>query len=247
MGINEHSALLETYRQTGDYEIRNKIILKHMDLVRYHAMALRNTYAKYAEHDDIINEGVLALMQAVDTFDPTRNAKFETYASLKIRGAIIDFVRKQDILPRQVRKFSKELDQAFSELFSRFERAPTNDELAEYMGIPRDKLEKGMADANAAVTVSFEELLYEDHLELLGTKPDDTDSALYQKELKFLIEKAIEGLKPKEKQVVTLYYFERLKFSEIAQVLGVTESRVSQIHTKAMLWLKHQLEEYIQK
>lgn len=236
---------IQEYRATGNTNIRNDIVLRYLEVVRLIAVSLRNIYLKYASADDVINEGVLALMGAIETFDPERGVKFETYANLKIKGAIIDYVRRQDWVPRQIRHFGKELDGAYSELFSKLGRHPTNDEIAEHMGITKEKLMRGMADAAGAITLSFEELLYEDNFNVEGGKT--ADRRLYEQEQKKVIAQAIDELNPKAKQVVTLYYYEKLKFSEIGQVLGVSESRVCQIHAKAMLQLKHALTQYIQQ
>ncbi len=234
---------IEEYRETGNINLRNDIILRYLDLVRIIAVSLRNIYSKYASTDDIINEGVIALMGAIDTFDLDKNVKFETYANLKIKGAIIDYVRKQDWVPRQVRKFGKDLEAAYSELYSKLDHRPSNDEIAEHLGITKEKLARGMTEAAGAITLSFEELLYEDNFNIEGG--DGADAELYKKELKTVIADAINALKPKEKQVVTLYYYEKLKFAEIASVLQVSESRVCQIHSKAMLVLKHSLQDYM--
>jgi len=234
---------IEEYRATGNINLRNDIILRYLDLVRVIAISLRNIYSKYASTDDIINEGVIALIGAIDTFDIDKNVKFETYANLKIKGAIIDYVRKQDWVPRQVRKFGKDLEAAYSQLYSQLDHRPSNDEIAEYLGITKEKLARGMTEAAGAITLSFEELIYEDNFNVEGS--DGADSEIYKKELKTVIAEAIDALKPKEKQVVTLYYYEKLKFAEIASVLQVSESRVCQIHSKAMLVLKHSLQDYM--
>lgn len=236
---------IEEYRQTGNINLRNDIILRYLELVRVIAVSLRNVYSKYASTDDIINEGVIALIGAIDTFNPEKNVKFETYANLKVKGAIIDYVRKQDWVPRQVRRFGKDMEAAYNELYSTLDRRPSNDEIAEHMGITKERLVKGMAEAAGAITLSFEELLYEDNFNVEGS--DGADSEMYKKELKTVIAEAIEALKPKEKQVVTLYYYEKLKFSDIAKVLEVSESRVCQIHSKAMLMMKHALQEYMNR
>lgn len=233
------------YHRTGDINLRNDIVLRYLELVRIIAVSLRNIYSKYAATEDIINEGVIALMSAIDSFDTEKGVKFETYANLKVKGAIIDFVRKQDWVPRHVRHFGKELDAAYNELFVKLGRHPKNDEIAEYMGVTREKLDKSMSEAAGAITLSFEELLYEDNFDTPGGEA--ADARLYDEELKQVIADAINQLKPKSKQVVTLYYYEKLKFNEIAKVLGVTESRVCQIHSKAMLLLKHELQEYMNR
>lgn len=240
------AALLEEYSMSGDVAVRNEIVLKNLGLVRACAISLRNTYIKYGEIDDVVNEGVIALMDAIESFDPTKGAKFETYASLKIRGAIIDYVRKQDWIPRPVRKFARDLDNANTILYNQYNRAPTNAELAEYLNISEEKLLHGMSDASNTVTLSFEELLYEDNFDDAYVQtPDSTDSRLLREELRAVIAKAIDSLKEKERQVITLYYYKSMKYSDIAKVMGVSESRICQINTKAMLSLKATLEPYI--
>ncbi len=234
---------ISEYKRTGNINLRNDIVLRYLELVRLIAVSLRNIYSKYATSDDIINEGVIALMSAIDNFDPDKGVKFETYANIKVKGAIIDYVRKQDWVPRHVRHFGKELDTAYNELFGKLGRHPKNEELAEHMGVTKEKLNKSMAEAAGAITLSFEELLYEDNFDTVGG--ESADARLYDEELKQVIAGAIEELNPKSRQVVTLYYYEKLKFSEIARVLGVSESRVCQIHSKSMLLLKHKLEEYM--
>ena len=237
-------ALFEQYNITKDIELRNEIVLRYMDVVKYVAVSTRGIYCKYAETEDIVNEGVLALIKAVESYDLQRGIKFETYASIKVKGAIIDFVRKQDWVPRPVRHFAHLLDQAYNELYSKLDRHPTNQEIADHMGISKEKLLRSMADLAGTVTLSFEELLYEDNFESCEGG-ETADQEMYEKELKDTLAAAINELKPREKQVISLYYYEKLKFGEIAKVLGVTESRICQIHSKAMLLLKRKLQDYI--
>jgi RNA polymerase sigma factor for flagellar operon FliA len=241
----DNTKLFIKYKETRDVEIRNELVLIYMNIVKYVAMSLRNVYAKYGDLDDIVNEGVIALINAVETFDTERGVKFETYANLKIKGAIIDYVRKQDWIPRQVRRFGKELDETYNALYTELGRSPSNNELAERMGLTKEKFAKGMADAAGSMTLSFEELLYEDNFSDKGGLANEADRSIYEKELRLVITEAIETLNAKQKQVISLHYYERLKFVEIAKVIGVSESRVCQIHSKSMLYLKRRLEDYI--
>lgn len=242
-------ALIEQYRQTGNVKYRNDIVMRHIDIVRYSALSIRNMASKFADFDDLVNEGVISLINAIETFDDTKGAKFETYASLKVRGGLIDFIRKQDWVPRNVRRFSKELDSTFTQLFNELGRAPEDEEIAEKMDMPLEKFQKALSQTAGTITLSFEELIFEDNLDNFTGVGDSTsdraDSPLFEKELKEFIRKAIDELKPKEKQVVVLYYYKRLKFSDIAKIIGVTESRISQIHAKTMLTLKVKLEGYL--
>lgn len=238
-------AMFEQYQLTKDVGLRNDIVLRYMDIVRYVAVSTRGIYCKYAEMDDIVNEGVLALIKAVESYDMERGVKFETYAAIRVKGAIIDFVRKQDWIPRRVRHFGHTLDTAYNELYTKLDRHPTNQELADYLEMPKEKLLRAMADLAGAATLSFEELLYEDNFEDIDQGGAAADQDMYEKELKEVLVAAIDELKPREKQVISLYYYERLKFGDIAKVLNVTESRVCQIHSKAMLLLKRKLKEYM--
>ena len=232
------------YRQTGDIALRNEIVLNNMGLVRACALSMRNMYIKFGEVDDVVNEGVLALMDAIETYDATTGAKFETFASLKVRGAIIDYIRKQDWIPRNLRKFSRTLDKANSMLYNLNGRVPTTAELAEYLKMDENKLLKLMAECSCTLTVSFEELLYEDNINEPAAEDTATDSELLREEMKQVIADAIGELKDREREVITLYYYKNFKYSDIAKALGVTEGRVCQIHSKAVLALKAKLEPY---
>ncbi len=231
------------YQQNGDISLRNDIVLKNMGLVRACAMSMRNMYIKFSEPDDVINEGVIALMDAIESFDAAKGAKFETYATIKIKGAIIDYIRKQDWVPRNIRKFAKQLDKANSLLYNLNGRMPTNEELANQLGISEERLLKNMADCSGSLVMSFEELLYEDNIDE-PAMDNPTDSALLRDEMRRVVAEAIEELREKERQVVILYYYKNMKYSDIAKVLGVTEGRVCQIHTKAVLLLKTKLTPY---
>ncbi|MBD5130523.1 MAG: FliA/WhiG family RNA polymerase sigma factor [Ruminococcaceae bacterium] len=241
--ISNNAEQIAIYQQSGEIALRNEIVLNNMGLVRSCAMSMRNMYIKHGDTDDVINEGVLALMDAIESFDPAKGAKFETYASLKIRGAIIDFLRKQDWIPRNVRKFARTLDKANSMLYNLNGRVPTTAELAEYLAMDEDKLLKQMAECSCTITLSFEELLYEDNIDEPAVDAP-SDSGLLREEMSREIANAIDELKDKERQVVTLYYYKNMKYSDIAKALGVSESRVCQIHTKAVLLLKAKLEPY---
>lgn len=177
--------LLEKYRLTGDMNVRNEIVLMYMDLVKMIAVSMRNIYTGYAESDDIINEGVIALMAAIDGFDPEKNVKFETYAGIRIKGAVIDYLRKLDRVPRTLRKLSKQLDDNFARLNSELCRTPTDEELAESMNMTTAQLSKLMANTAGMITLSFEELLYEDNLdENISASSETADAKMYEREKK---------------------------------------------------------------
>lgn len=241
--VTNYAEQIALYRENGDIALRNEIVLNNMGLVRACALSMRNMYIKFGEVDDVVNEGVLALMDAIETYDVTKGAKFETFASLKVRGAIIDYIRKQDWIPRNLRKFSRTLDKANSMLYNLNGRVPTTAELAEYLKIDENKLLKLMAECSCTLTLSFEELLYEDNINEPSMEAA-TDSELLREEMRKVIADAIGELKDREREVITLYYYKNFKYSDIARALGVTEGRVCQIHSKAVLALKAKLEPY---
>ena len=243
------SVLFDKYRQSGDKALRNEIIMRSMHIVRYAVISTRNMYRRFADDDDVSNEAVLALMAAADSFDPNKNVKFDTYASIKVRGAIIDYVRRMDSVPRGVRKFAKEYDTAFAELYTALDREPTREEIAAHMKISVDKLDSFAAKSAAAQTLSFEELVFNGF-----DTAKETDNDCYEAEQGIMLEErknqlaaAIGTLKDKERTVISLYYYEKLKYSEIAQVMDISESRVCQIHSKAVGKLKDCLKEYMSR
>ena len=233
------------YQQNRDIALRNEIVLQNMGLVRTVALSMRNMYVKFGDVEDVVNEGVIALMDAIESYSPDRGAKFETYASIKIRGAIIDFLRKQDWIPRNVRKFAKALDKANSMLYNLNGRAPTNSELAAQLGMDEEKMLKMMTECSCTITLSFEELLYEDNIDEPSVKDSGVDRELLHNEMRKVVADAVNELGEKERQVITLYYYKNLKYSDIAKALGVSEGRVCQIHSKATLALKAKLSGYV--
>lgn len=241
--------LLLKYKETGDKSLRNSVIMAYMSIVKYAALSTRNMYLKFAETDDIINEATIALMSAIDSFDPKKGVKFETYASIKVRGAIIDFIRRQDFVPRNVRRFAKEYDAAYAALYSELDREPEAKEIAEYMKLSVEKFESCTAQAAAAQTLSFEELVVNTGFDISDGTDDDgmwsSESSVHRKEkMKYLAE-AIRSLKDRERLVITLYYYEKLRFADIGKVLDVSESRVCQLHAQAVAKMKKFMKDYI--
>ncbi len=241
------TALFEKYKQTGDKGVRSDIVMRSMHIVKYAVLSTRNMFRRYTDDDDVSGEAVMALMMAVDSFDPSRNVKFDTYASIKVRGAIIDYVRRLDTVPRGVRKFAKDYDAAFAQLSTELDREPTREEIAARLGISAEKLDSFFSKSAAAQTLSFEEMAFSG-IEVAA----ETSTGYYEAEQQLMLDErktqlaqAIASLKDKEKTIVTLYYYEKLKYSEIAQVMGLSESRVCQIHSKAMASLRERLEGYI--
>lgn len=245
----ERALLLLRYKETGEKSLRNRVILAYMNIVRFAALSTRNMYIKFAETDDVINEATIALMNAVDSFDPNKGVKFETYASIKVRGAIIDFIRRQDFIPRNVRRFARDYDAAYGALYGELDREPTTEEIAEYMKLPVEKLESCTAQAAAAQTLSFEEMVTDTGFDIAEKADDDgmwsAEAGVHKQEKMQYLADAIKSLKDRERLVITLYYYEKLRFSDIGKVLDVSESRVCQIHAQAVQKMKKYLEDYL--
>ncbi len=237
------------YRESRSVEERNDLVLQYTGLVRRIVLRFKGSYSNFGQLDDMVNQGILALIDAVEKFDPELGNKFETFASLKIKGAIIDFMRKQDWVPRNQRNLSKELDEVYNTLYSEKGCEPTKPEVSEKMGVSVAHLDKILQQRHNSIILSYEEAINEKMMTAspLVVNENDRESpeaSLLYDELKDKLTEAIEHLNEKERLVVTLYYYENLKLKEIAEVMSITESRVSQIHSAAIIKMKHRLNNY---
>ena len=241
--------LLSDYLETRDHKIKQELTLRYSNIVKTIAMQMRGIYISFADMDDIINEGIIALMGAIEKFDPSRNVKFVSYASLRVRGAIIDFARKQDWAPRSVRKMAKEIDSTTGELYIELGRSPTEHEVAVKMGLEIDKYRKALGDTSLYNLLSLDALLDESQGgsgEMAdGSYMDEPAQKLQNEELYFVLKEAIQTLKPKEQLVISLYYRKELNMKEIARILEVSEPRISQIQSNAIRQLRKALEKYM--
>lgn len=242
---------LEKYQATKDLELRNELTMSCIYIVRSAASQMRGIASGYAQEEDLINQGVLALMDCMDRYDKTKGAKFETYAYMRVRGALIDFIRKQDWVPHRARNFNKKIEEAYASLSNRNMREPDVEEIASYLDIPPEKVESHLQYMNHSVVISLESMLEDITGTILRAEPvnrNDSykpEESLYYKEICRTLTTSIESLKEKERLVITLYYYEELKYAEIAEILEISESRVCQIHTKAITKLKEDLIEYV--
>jgi RNA polymerase sigma factor FliA len=241
--------LWREYRRTSDPKIRDRLILTYAPLVKYVAGRLGSGLPAHVDDDDLVSYGLLGLIGAIERFDPDRDIKFETYAIARIKGSIIDELRSMDWVPRSVRSRAREIERAIGELESRLGRAPTDEEISGKLGISEDELNESLTEISRTSIAALDELWTVsaggDTIALIDTIEDtqgpNPQSALAETELKEAVGEAIARLPEREKLVVTLYYYEELTLREIGEVLGVTESRVSQLHTKAILRLKARL------
>ncbi|MDR1134994.1 MAG: FliA/WhiG family RNA polymerase sigma factor [Clostridiales Family XIII bacterium] len=247
--VRKYAEQWREYKLSGSVAARNEIVLAYMDLVKRIVMRFKGSYNNYGQLDDMVNQGMIALIDAVEKFDPDMGNKFETFASLKIKGAVIDFMRKQDWIPRNQRTLVKELNSAYETLYAEYGREPTKEEIAAKMGVSGEQLENIMQKRHNAMILSYEEAINEKMMTvsplLTERKEDDAPEAeILRKELKQKLGEAVGGLNEKERLVVSLYYYENLKLKEIAEVMGITESRVSQIHSASIMKLRHKIEAY---
>lgn len=239
----------QLYKESGSTELRNEIVLQYTGLVKKIVLRFKGSYNNFGQLDDMVNQGMIALINAVEKFDSELGNKFETFATLKIRGSIIDFMRQQDWVPRSQRSLSKVLEDTFGELYVQNGREPTENEIAEKMGITIENLQKILEQRHNSFVLSYEEAINEKMMEVSPLitnqrKDESPESQILYDELKLKLGDAIDQLKEKERIVVSLYYYENLKLREIAEILGVTESRVSQIHSQAIIKMKTRLKNY---
>src|SRR5262249_16178943 len=236
-------------RETGDRALRDRLILTYAPLVKFVAGRLGATLPSHVDEQDLVSYGLLGLIGDIERFDPGREIKFETYAIARIKGAIIDVLRSLDWVPRSVRTRARELERGIGELEGTVMRAATDGEIAEKVGITEDELGESLTEISRTSIAALDELWSPsgsgDQISLIDTIEDQSgpnpEVSLEQTELKEALGEAISRLPEREKLVVTLYYYEELTLRAIGEVLGVTESRVSQLHTKAVLRLKARL------
>ena len=245
-------ALWRAFKTTGDRALREKLILHYSPLVKYVAGRVGVGLPPNIEQADLVSYGVFGLIDAIEKFDIERAIKFETYAISRVRGQIIDELRLIDWIPRSVRYKAREVERAYADLEGQLHRTPTEAEVAARMGIAVGDLHHIFSQVSYVNVVALDELLSVggekgDKLTLGDTLEDkgapDPVLAFEGEETKYLLARAINQLPEREKIVVTLYYYEGLTLSEIGQVLGVTESRICQMHTKAVLQLRAKIAE----
>jgi RNA polymerase sigma factor for flagellar operon FliA len=242
----------DEYLQTRRVDIRNDIVLHYSQLVKSIAQRMRGIYKNYAQLDDVVNQGIIALIDAVEKYDPARGVKFETFATIKVKGSVIDYIRAQDWFPRRLRKISSDVENANSKLSTELGHAPTHQELAKELAMTPGQLDRAMEQIYAYNMLSYEELLWKNMSSVRGGDDFSTDLAdesperhLLEEELRHHLAEAIDSLNERERLVISLYYHEKLKLREISGVMGISESRVCQIHAGAILKMRKNMYDYI--
>jgi len=247
----ELKELWRRYKESGDPNAREQLVLAFSPLVKYVAGRMSTGLPAHVEESDLISYGLLGLISAIERFDPSREIKFETFAMTRIKGSIIDELRSLDWVPRSVRAKAREIEKASAKLEHQLHRAPTDAEVAAELDLSIDEFQDALTRISNSSVVALDELwtlsdASGDQVSLLDTIQDpeavDPAHAMDVTETKDRLADAIARLPEREKLVVALYYYENLTLREIGEVLGVTESRVSQLHTKAVLRLKSALQ-----
>ena len=242
--------LWEDYHRLKSQDLREKIILEYAPLVKLVAGRLSMYLGYNVEYDDLVGYGVFGLIDAIDKFDTCKDVKFETYASLRIRGAILDQIRKMDWIPRTIRQRQKKIDAVMKEIETTTGRSATDEEIAKGLGISGDEYLDWQSQMKITGVVSLNEYMESGGPELKGEKNASSqyeipEEVAEREELKEKLRESLDILTEKERKVVVLYYYEDLTLKEISYILEVSESRVSQLHTKALSKMKAKLGAYM--
>ena len=241
--------LWKDYQKKPTRELREQLIIEYSQLVKLVAGRLSMYLGHNVEYDDLVSYGIFGLIDAIDKFDADKNVKFETYASLRIRGSILDQIRKMDWIPRTVRQRQRKLDEAVKQIEAQTGKTASDEEIAQVLGISSDELLNWQSQLKVSNLVSMTE--FEEN----GTEPamDTTynshftqpEEVVEKEELKKTLVEALDALTEKERRVIELYYYEEMTLKEISKILEVSESRVSQLHTKSLTKMKKIMGPYI--
>lgn len=249
MNEAEKKALWAKYAKEKSADIREKLIIEYVPLVKVVAGRLSMYLGHNVEYDDLVGYGVFGLIDAIDKYQVGKEVRFETYASLRIRGAILDQIRKMDWIPRTLRQKQKNIDTAIKEIESMTGRTATDDEIADHLQISVDELNDWQNQMKAMNVISLNE-----YVDTVGEPVMDASrnshfeqphNVVEKEELKKMLMESLSTLTDKEKKVILLYYYEELTLKEISNVMEVSESRISQLHTKALQKMKKKLGPYV--
>ncbi len=237
------------YQKKPTQELREQLIIEYAPLVKLVAGRLSMYLGYNVEYDDLVSYGVFGLIDAIDKFDVSKDVKFETYASLRIRGSILDQIRRMDWIPRTVRQRQRKIDEAVKEIEMETGKSATDEQIAERLGVSGDEYTDWQSQMKVTNVVSLNEFVEQ------GTEPAmdarsnshfaQPEDVVEEAELKKVLAETLELLTERERKVITLYYYEDLTLKEISKVLEVSESRVSQLHTKALAKMKTKMGNYM--
>jgi RNA polymerase sigma factor for flagellar operon FliA len=241
--------LFALYRESGDQQLKWEIAMRYTGLIKSIALQIRGVFCSFTQLDDIINEGLIVLAEAVDKFDPEKG-RFEVYVAKRIRGMIVDLARQQDWVPRTVRQRAQRIERAATELYNETGRYPSDAQIAEHLGMSIEEYQETLTNSSLHSILSLQELF--ESSDLWPSDPGTEEGAqsspeqrLMDEELTETLAKAIGGMKENEQLVLSLYYEKNLKMKDIAAVMDITPPRVSQIHARAVQKLKVMMEQYL--
>ena len=245
----DKEALWLEYQKKPTQQLREQLIIEYAQLVKLVAGRLSMYLGHNVEYDDVVSYGIFGLIDAIDKFDTAKNVKFETYASLRIRGAILDQIRKMDWIPRTVRQRQRKIDDAIKSVEMRTGKNATDEELAKELGVSEEELgiwQSQLKITNVVSLSEFEETGPEPVMDATHNshfaQPEDV---VAEEELKKMLMESLDLLTEKERKVIEFYYYEELTLKEISVILEVSESRISQLHTKALQKMKGKMGKYM--
>jgi RNA polymerase sigma factor for flagellar operon FliA len=246
--FDDVAGLWSVFKSSGDDKSREGLIIHYSPLVKFVAGRVGVGLPRNVDHADLVSYGIFGLIDAIDKFEPDRGFKFETYAINRIKGAILDELRALDWVPRSVRARAREIERSMAELEHRLQRTPSDDELARHMTMQVDDLRDALAEISNLGLVALDEVFSPESGNSLADLVSDTsgvgpEAAFQKEETRRILADAINRLPDRERLVLTLYYYEGLTLAEIGDVLGVTESRVCQIHAKSVMSLRNRMAE----
>lgn len=241
-----HLPIWKAWKEDGDIDAKKMLIEQYLPLVDYVVNRLAVGLPRNVARDDLSSHGVMGLIDAIEKFDPGRGLQFETYASWRIRGSIIDGLRQSDWVPRSVREKAKKLEEAYQTLEQQYLRSVSDEEICAYLGLSEQEFQQMLQDVSITTICSLEDPIKDEEAEtriqlLIDNKAKKPEDAVHHIYLREELAKAIDKLTAKERTVVSLLYYEDLSLTEIAEVMSLTPSRISQLHSKAMMRLRGSL------
>lgn len=237
-----NKTLWYNYKKNNDFQAKTTLIEEYIRLVKVIAGRLYTSYGTNVEYDDLVSYGIFGLIDAIEKFDLEKKVKFETYAQIRIRGAIIDHLRNLDWVPRSIRQKSKEVEEAYLKLENSLGRSPTEPELAKELNLTVRALQKIMMQTASFNMISLEDVIFEGYtFENKDTESCLPEELICNQEIYDTLKNNIKDLPEREKKVISLYYYNNLTYKEIGKILSISESRVSQLHSKAISRLKSKL------
>lgn len=245
MSKEDREELWDAYYKSRDPEIREKIIIEYAPLVKIVAGHLHMYLGHNVEYDDLVGDGIFGLIDAVDKYDADKDVKFETYASLRIRGSILDSIRKMDWIPRTLRQKQKKLESVIKEIEAQTGKNATDEQIAEKLEISKQELQELYTKVKATALISLNEYMDQGSEIKMDARSNShfelPEKVVEQNEMKKALAESLDILTEKEKKVILFYYYEELTLKEISRILEVSESRVSQLHTRALQKLRTKL------